>query len=196
MSSQFLHFDSLGDVQIVGDMDNLVGDESNLSNVSGNADCLSNSGDGDSSTFAKDNTQTLFKLPGEPLISLQQVRSESPGFEEVIIVQPAEEIISDEAIGQHRDPVVGSDQILVPLSDALSERDQVTPGVSSKGKKSTKRSKKHDSSYDSSRKVSRKWEQRQVQIKTLEGEFSVTMWASGMLIPNNNIKSAHRQKYH
>ena len=26
---------------------------------------------------------------------------------------------------------------------------------------------------------SRKWEQKQVQIKTLEGEFSVTMWASG-----------------
>jgi hypothetical protein len=25
----------------------------------------------------------------------------------------------------------------------------------------------------------RKWEQKQVQIKTLEGEFSVTMWASG-----------------
>jgi len=25
----------------------------------------------------------------------------------------------------------------------------------------------------------RKWEQKQVQIRTLEGEFSVTMWASG-----------------
>lgn len=25
----------------------------------------------------------------------------------------------------------------------------------------------------------RRWEQRQVQIKTMEGEFSVTMWASG-----------------
>jgi len=27
--------------------------------------------------------------------------------------------------------------------------------------------------------TNRKWEQKQVQIKTLEGEFSVTMWASG-----------------
>lgn len=26
----------------------------------------------------------------------------------------------------------------------------------------------------------RKWEQKQVQIKTLEGEFSVTMWSPGM----------------
>ena len=25
----------------------------------------------------------------------------------------------------------------------------------------------------------KKWEQKQVQIKTLEGEFSVTMWSSG-----------------
>lgn len=25
----------------------------------------------------------------------------------------------------------------------------------------------------------RRWEQKQVQIKTMEGEFSVTMWASG-----------------
>lgn len=28
---------------------------------------------------------------------------------------------------------------------------------------------------------SRRWEQKQVQIRTLEGEFSVTMWASGKL---------------
>lgn len=27
--------------------------------------------------------------------------------------------------------------------------------------------------------ATRKWEQKQVQIKTLEGEFSVTMWATG-----------------
>jgi len=34
---------------------------------------------------------------------------------------------------------------------------------------------------------SRKWEQKQVQIKTLEGEFSVTMWASGTEEDGNNI---------
>lgn len=33
---------------------------------------------------------------------------------------------------------------------------------------------------------SRKWEQKQVQIKTLEGEFSVTMWASGTEEDGNN----------
>lgn len=30
---------------------------------------------------------------------------------------------------------------------------------------------------------SRKWERKQVQIKTLDGEFSVTMWASGSKLP-------------
>lgn len=33
----------------------------------------------------------------------------------------------------------------------------------------------------------RKWEQKQVQIKTLEGEFSVTMWASGKCAPDPSL---------
>lgn len=56
--------------------------------------------------------------------------------------------------------------------------------------------------FDSSADIKpRKWEQKQVQIKTMEGEFSVTMWASGgddddqegdyteYMIGSNNIKS-------
>lgn len=35
------------------------------------------------------------------------------------------------------------------------------------------------SQLSNNRPLSRKWEQKQVQIKTLEGEFSVTMWAAG-----------------
>lgn len=35
---------------------------------------------------------------------------------------------------------------------------------------------------------SRKWEQKQVQIKTLEGEFSVTMWASGAEEDGNAVR--------
>ena len=37
-------------------------------------------------------------------------------------------------------------------------------------------------SDDSERSGTRKWEQKQVQIKTLEGEFAVTMWASGTFL--------------
>nr|BBC18311.1 Zinc finger transcription factor [Polyandrocarpa misakiensis] len=117
-------------------------------------------------------------MEDEGLISLQQVRSQSPSFEEVIIVQPAEEVISDEPI-THSNPVVGSDQILVPLSDALSENEpESSTGTPLKNKKSNKRHRKGDSNNDSERKQAKKWEQKQVQIKTLEGEFSVTMWAS------------------
>lgn len=112
----------------------------------------------------------------EPLISLQQVRSQSP-FEEVIIVQPAEEVISDEPL-QIPNPVVGSDQILVPVSDPLAEHESESSSGASKGKKGTKRSRRVDHRDDGERKISKKWEQKQVQIKTLEGEFSVTMWAS------------------
>lgn len=117
----------------------------------------------------------------EPLISLQQVRSQSP-FEEVIIVQPAEEVISDEPL-RIPNPVVGSDQILVPVSDSLADHDQEVSVGTTKSKKGSKRSRKSDSREDGERKMSKKWEQKQVQIKTLEGEFSVTMWASGTLQP-------------
>lgn len=37
----------------------------------------------------------------------------------------------------------------------------------------------HGGSGDFSCSKARRWEQKQVQIKTMEGEFSVTMWASG-----------------
>nr|XP_039260049.1 transcriptional repressor protein YY1-like [Styela clava] len=167
MSSEFLHFDALGDVQIVGEMENLISNQASLSNVMSGGESASNGGD-----QVSDSLETM----DESLISLQQVRSQSPSFEEVIIVQPAEEVISDEPIS-HSNPVLGSDQILVPLSDPLSEQ---TAGTSTppKTKKSNKRQKKGDPNNDTERKVSRKWEQKQVQIKTLEGEFSVTMWAS------------------
>ena len=49
--------------------------------------------------------------------------------------------------------------------------------------------------------TSRKWEQKQVQIKTLEGEFSVTMWASGTdyeeivtSIDDDNLTSSSSQQ--
>lgn len=177
--SQYLHFDELGDVQIVGSMDNLIGDEANLSSVNSAGENIPSSENGDSTN----SNQALGNID-DSLISLQQVRSESPGFEEVIIVQPAEEIIIDEPISQ-ANPVVGSDQVLVPLSDPLADQDSETPSsFKTKKSRSNKRSKKNDSSFESDQKMARRWEQRQVQIKTLEGEFSVTMWASGRVSPS------------
>ena len=58
--------------------------------------------------------------------------------------------------------------------------------TSNTNRKVRNRSANHNSRYDNegytisnTSNHSRKWEQKQVQIKTLEGEFSVTMWASG-----------------
>lgn len=177
MASQFLQFDSLGDVVIVDGMDNLL--EQDKTNVNSRA------------MNAENETLNLSKSSSEdalnsPLISLQQVRSESPGYEEVIIVQPAEEIVSDESV-LAQNAVVGSDQILVPLSDLSSLNDQQKTGENhsspensgEKAKKHSKRSRKGDSLPETTRKHARKWGQKQVQVKTLEGEFSVTMWASG-----------------
>lgn len=60
-------------------------------------------------------------------------------------------------------------------------------GSASSNKKSNKKGgsgghnflQSHNKSSSTTGASNRKWEQKQVQIKTLEGEFSVTMWASG-----------------
>lgn len=111
---------------------------------------------------------------GQPMIALQTLPE--PGREEIIL-QTQEEIVGS-------DPLSVYDQIPVPESDIYVES---SPGPSKKGPKKTKKSgsSKFRSSDHTifgemgSETKARKWEQKQVQIKTLEGEFSVTMWASG-----------------
>ncbi|KAF7993224.1 hypothetical protein HCN44_006284 [Aphidius gifuensis] len=111
---------------------------------------------------------------GEQMISLQPLPE--PGREEIIL-QGQEEIVGG-------DPLSVYDQIPVPDNDIYVES---SPGPS---RKTTKKGRKGGNSRFrtpdhtifgemSTETKSRRWEQKQVQIKTLEGEFSVTMWASG-----------------
>lgn len=111
---------------------------------------------------------------GQPMIALQPLPE--PGREEIIL-QTQEEIVGT-------DPLSVYDQIPVPENDIYVES---SPGPSKKG---TKKARKSGASRFrtsdhaifgemGSETKARKWEQKQVQIKTLEGEFSVTMWASG-----------------
>lgn len=90
---------------------------------------------------------------------------------------------------QTREEVVGegdfaySDTIPVPAEIEISADDILSGlkkgGGKRKGKKaSTVQSLGHELGLDGVVTSGRKWEQKQVQIKTLEGEFSVTMWAS------------------
>lgn len=108
------------------------------------------------------------------MIALQPLPE--PGREEIIL-QTQEEIVGG-------DPLSVYDQIPVPENDIYVES---SPGPSRKGpKKARKGGASRFRSSDhaifgemGSETKARKWEQKQVQIKTLEGEFSVTMWASG-----------------
>ena len=111
---------------------------------------------------------------GQPMIALQPLPE--PGREEIIL-QTQEEIVGG-------DPLSVYDQIPVPDNDIYVES---SPGPSKKGSKKPRkagntrfRAPDHAIFGDmASETKTRKWEQKQVQIKTLEGEFSVTMWASG-----------------
>lgn len=105
-----------------------------------------------------------------------------------IILEPQEEIVG----GESSDPLDLYDVPIPDHSDIYAEQ----PGPSIKKKKP------HHQHYGYKRNIGgipgvviknepmlyeaplveakpRKWEQKQVQIKTMEGEFSVTMWASG-----------------
>lgn len=136
----------------------------------------------------------------QPMIALQPLVTDDPSsmhhhhhhhHQEVILVQTREEVVGGDDSDMHTDGGGGfEDQILIPVpapgvEDEYIEQTLVTVAGKgsvgrvkraggSSGKKAGKKS------YLSGAEAGgRKWEQKQVQIKTLEGEFSVTMWASG-----------------
>ncbi|GCB66759.1 transcriptional repressor protein YY1a [Scyliorhinus torazame] len=121
----------------------------------------------------------------QPMIALQPLSDDpSQVHQEVILVQTREEVVGDDAELRAEDGY--EDQILIPVPSAGAEEEFIeqtlVTAVSGKsrikkgaGKKATKKSYLNDGGLD---RTGRKWEQKQVQIKTLEGEFSVTMWAS------------------
>ena len=106
----------------------------------------------------------------------------------MIALQPLPETGHEEIVLQTREEVVGDlvgDGISVPAPDIELVTEDVTTSRKGKGgKKKGGRSKfitnagLNELSLDMPA-SNKKWEQKQVQIKTLEGEFSVTMWASG-----------------
>ncbi|XP_045576968.1 transcriptional repressor protein YY1 isoform X3 [Salmo salar] len=128
----------------------------------------------------------------QPMIALQPLVSDDTNsihhHQEVILVQTREEVVG----GDDSDMLADGgyeDQILIPVpapgvEDEYIEQTLVTVA----GKSSVGRMKRGvgGSSKKAGQKSylgavepsSRKWEQKQVQIKTMEGEFSVTMWAS------------------
>ncbi|XP_075722555.1 transcription factor YY2-like isoform X5 [Rhipicephalus microplus] len=118
---------------------------------------------------------TVEAVEGQPMIALQPLPE--PGREEIIL-QTQEEIVG--SIDADHEALAGYDNIPVPTPEVLIETSPSTSGKRGrKGKRGGKgRSFGGELTFETDRST-RKWEQKQVQIKTLEGEFSVTMWASG-----------------
>lgn len=105
---------------------------------------------------------------GEPIIALQQLPE--PGREEIIF-QTQEEVVGEQEIPY---------EIPVPVDHDVCV--ESSPGPSKRQKKGQKRRREvlEDFTAATTTSLGQKWEQKQVQIKTLEGEFSVTMWSSGV----------------
>lgn len=124
----------------------------------------------------------------QPMIALQPLDSDDPHsmhhhHQEVILVQTREEVVGEDDSDMHGDDDY-EDQILIPVPAAEEEYiEQTLVTVAGKSSGRTKKGgsgKRNKKNYLGAPESSgRKWEQKQVQIKTLEGEFSVTMWASG-----------------
>ena len=122
----------------------------------------------------------------QPMIILQGLPDPPHCFSDEIELQTAEEIVDDGCsfgsdFGDHI-PGIPDPPELGPEVFS-SEYGSSTRHGKGKGKKSAK-SVKHQlgeglslQSFDAS--GPHRWERKQVQIKTLDGEFSVTMWASG-----------------
>ncbi|KAF5284162.1 hypothetical protein FQR65_LT00162 [Abscondita terminalis] len=117
-----------------------------------------------------DTVETIVEC-GEPMIPIQSLEGRD------IILEPQEEIIDETG-----DPLNLYD---VPVPDASDIYVESSPGPSVKRKKNIKNRSlliKNETMLCGEMTMEtkpRKWEQKQVQIKTMEGEFSVTMWASG-----------------
>lgn len=121
-----------------------------------------------------DDCETIVEC-GEHMMSMQSLEGRDLGRD--IILEAQEEIIDDSG-----DPLNMYD---VPVPDSSDLYVESSPGPS-KRKKTVKNravlSRRENEILLSDMHVEtkpRKWEQKQVQIKTMEGEFSVTMWASG-----------------
>ncbi|CAB3257500.1 unnamed protein product [Arctia plantaginis] len=113
--------------------------------------------------------------------------------EQVIGMQHLEEVGNEEVIL----PGISGEEVLNPSSDTHYDSLYVTPPATSSRGRGRPRTSVNNTTNNiqhlmpigevpvglmegvAGRGPARRWEQKQVQIKTMEGEFSVTMWATG-----------------
>ncbi|GFQ82912.1 transcriptional repressor protein YY1 [Trichonephila clavata] len=111
----------------------------------------------------------------QPLIALQPLLdANSQG----IILQPQEEIVGADS---ESEVLCAFEHIPVSTNDVILDSASGQPNNKRgrKGKKNGNKGKLTGDQLSESKRAARRWDRKQVQIKTLEGEFSVTVWASG-----------------
>ena len=132
-----------------------------------------------------------------PIETVETMGDETIEVQPMIALQPLPEPIQEEVVLQTREEIVGDpslvyvDDLSIPVPapeiEISTEEHIINTKRGKGGKKKGGRGRglislasggAGELVLDAST-VPRKWEQKQVQIKTLEGEFSVTMWASG-----------------
>ncbi len=116
-------------------------------------------------------------IDSQPMIALQPYTET-----EELAIQTSEDIIDD----SQEVPAVGEEHEIASIPSSPKEKKRKSKSSKSKsgqgsGKKAFKRSLQGADDDNGNNDVDkpRKWERKKVQIKTLEGEFAVTMWASG-----------------
>ncbi|XP_064600695.1 transcriptional repressor protein YY1-like isoform X2 [Liolophura sinensis] len=128
-------------------------------------------------------------IPVEMPMETVETTDDTVEVQPMIALQPLPEVVQEEIVLQTREEVVGDphlvygDTIPVPAPEIEISTEEITSSIR-KGKGGKKKGGKARALNISAAAgelafETRKWEQKQVQIKTLEGEFSVTMWASG-----------------
>lgn len=117
-----------------------------------------------------------------PMIALQPL---SEPEREEIVVQTTEEVIEEskpvlhEEVAVNTTPPTKQRKGRSGKNKGLGRSGKGLSGSANSGSANVSNSDKGGGGGDSDRSGTRKWEQKQVQIKTLEGEFGVRMWASG-----------------
>ena len=120
-----------------------------------------------------------------PMIALQPLPEAAQ--EEIVHLQTTEEVVGDSTLVYVDNIPIPNPEIEICTAELPITNRKIKGGKKRGGKNKAfaqvvgDAGGIHELALDTSS-GTRKWEQKQVQIKTLEGEFSVTMWASGKYV--------------
>ncbi|CAH0712926.1 unnamed protein product, partial [Brenthis ino] len=143
----------------------------------------------------------MVEIDGDEQVGVKYEEIEPGQYEEYITDDQYEEV-EEQVIGMQHLEEVGSEEVILPgmpdevMQHTESPYDTVYPAPASTSRRGRGRPRVNANTtnnihhlmpigevpmglMEGNTRAARRWEQKQVQIKTMEGEFSVTMWATG-----------------